>query len=292
MKYLVTGGTGFIGSNILNALKGDLLFTGCSKENKIFIYKYVGYDFSTIDWSLIGKVDVLFHQAAITDTTNYDTKRMMDVNVNKPLRLFEEAIEFGCRQIVYASSCAVYGDSPPPFRENGACNPLNIYGESKLIFDEKVKQFYPHANIVGLRYSNVYGRGEYHKKHMASMVWQIYNQIKYKKSPKLFEFGEQTRDFVYIKDVVSANLQSAKHQGSGVFNCGSGTSSSFNQIVTVINEICQSNVKAEYIKNPHGNKYQEITLCDMGKTQQELKHTPRWSLRDGIFDYFSNYARG
>ncbi len=290
MRAVVTGGSGFIGSNIVKQLLSEgweVYYTGREDEN-LPGGKCLGYSFTDFYWSSVDPVDALFHQAAITDTLKTNGDEMMGVNCYGTLRLFQNAIAHGCKNIVYASSCAVYGDVPVPFREEGPFKPLNVYGTSKLVTDMLVFNKLMDAKIIGLRYSNVYGPGEEHKGRMASMVRQLAQQMMSGQRPKLFEFGQQSRDFVYIKDVVAANMQSLKTDVSGVFNCGSGVASSFNDIVSHLNELLGTNLETEYIKNPVPAAYQNVTLCDMSKAKEVLGHEPKWMLKEGIKDYIGS----
>lgn len=295
MKALVTGGTGFVGFNLVKRLREEgweVLYTGRSGEQSMFelgepLTGYVGEAFHTLDWSQIGKVDVVFHQAAITDTTVYDRKLMMDVNLYNSLALFDQAINHGCRQIVYASSCAVYGAAKPPFKDVATkeLKPLNVYGESKLRLDchAHCMACERNVNIVGLRYSNVYGPHESHKDKTMCMVSQIGRQM-IDGPPKLFEWGEQKRDFVYVKDVVNYNMAAARFEGRGVFNAGSGIATSFNDVVAAFNEAYGKALEPIYMPNPYQDKYQDFTLCDISRTTENLGVFPEWSLREALSD--------
>src|SRR5690349_11293517 len=137
MRILVTGGTGFVGSNLVLRLMQedhDLVITGHDSEQKIpnFRGKYLQPGLLGIDWDSLGNIDVLFHQAAINDTTLQDEAEMMRANVEASRRLFQTVIDRGCRCIVYASSTAIYGDAPAPYREDGPISPLNAYARSTL----------------------------------------------------------------------------------------------------------------------------------------------------------------
>jgi ADP-L-glycero-D-manno-heptose 6-epimerase len=290
MRAVVTGGTGFIGSNLASGLRElgwDVHITGREGEQALE-FPCLGYDFSNIDWQSLDGVDVLFHQAAISDTTITDEKAMYDVNCWKSLQLFERARRCGVKHIVYASSCATYGDVLAPFVESGPLRPLNVYGKSKLKLDEYAMKWgeNTHSNIVGLRYSNVYGRNEGHKGKTACMVTQIGNCIRDGQKPRLFKWGEQKRDFVYIKDVIDYNLKAATFRGQQVFNAGSGMATSFNDVVAVFNEHFGVNIEPEYIDNPYKGAYQDHTLCEMTKAANILGVKSSWGLRDAIKDYY------
>ncbi len=287
MRALVTGGTGFVGSNLVHRLHQDgweVLYTGPETENRVPGTR-VGNSIRLLPWDGIGRIDVLFHQAAITDTLVTDPVEMFKVNTVAPLGLFADAIRHGCRRIVYASSCATYGDSPPPFREDGPTAPLNVYGQSKLLLDVLAATLADKATITGLRYSNVYGPGEAHKGRMASMVWQLAGQLRRGENPRLFEHGQQKRDFVYVEDVVAANLRAAEAGVSGVFNCGSGTANSFSHLLAVLQRALGTDRPVQWVPNPHPAGYQVLTLCDMRNAAGLLGHVPRYSLEEGIRDY-------
>lgn len=286
MNVLITGGTGFIGCNLAQHYMKDhtVLLTGNQKENDL---DCLSYEFHNIDWAAIPKIDIVFHQAAITDTMIHDRDMMMRVNFWESRQLIDGAIKAGVKKIVYASSAAVYGDNVAPFKEADAHKCLNVYGESKLLLDrycEIVSASRPDVSIIGLRYSNVYGPGEVHKQHARSMVLQLYQQMTVG-SPKLFEWGEQKRDFVYIKDVVQANVRAAESNTSGVFNVGSGSPVSFNRIVEILNNYVPAPRTVEYIPNNIATFYQNHTELDLTKANKELGYNPQYSIENGIKDY-------
>ncbi|MBU6500548.1 MAG: NAD-dependent epimerase/dehydratase family protein [Patescibacteria group bacterium] len=295
MRILVTGGTGFIGSNLtieLLKLGHDVLITGHDAEQKIpnFHGKYLQPNFLGLDWGALGKIDALFHEAALNDTTCLDEREMMLANVDSSLKLFEHAAKNGCRKIVYASSTAVYGASPAPYIENKGLEPLNPYGRSKLILDEKAMEFakvHPEITVVGLRYCNVYGPRENHKGKRASMIYQLAKQMK-NGNPKIFKNGEQKRDYIYVGDVVRANLLALQSKESGVFNCGFGGATSFNDIIKLLNEVMGLDRVPEYIDNPYADKYQNFTQCDMSLAKKVLGFVPKYNVKDGIKDYFAS----
>ena len=292
MKALVTGGTGFIGSNIVRALLArgdDVSITGHDAEQRLpdFKGKLLQPSLVGIDWEALPPVDVVFHQAAINDTTSADLREMLHANVTASLALFEHVVQQGCKRIVYASSTAVYGDGPAPYKEEQSLHPLNPYAQSKKQLEEETARFakeHPDVIIVGLRYCNVYGPGESHKGARASMIYQLAQQMR-QGSPRLFKSGEQRRDYIYIKDVVEANLQAAKAASSGIFNCGSGTAISFNDVVQLLNKVLGTARTPEYIDNPYAASYQSYTQCDMGRAKERLGFTPRYTVESGIQDW-------
>jgi len=295
MRALVTGGTGFIGSNITLELlrRGyEVVITGSHVENKLpeFKGKILTGDLSTIDWSQAGKVDAVFHQAANNDTTDLNRERMFATNVEAGKRLFMYAKDTGCKRIVYASSTAVYGDVQPPYKEAGNFHPLNPYAESKLAFDVWAASFmeeHPEMRIVGLRYCNVYGPRESSKGKRATMIYQLCQQMK-TGNPRIFKYGEQKRDYIYAKDVVSANLLAAAAKESCIVNCGFGKATTFNRLVDLLNKHLNLSRKPQYIDNPYAGKYQDYTECDMSLAKEKIGFVPKFDIGAGISDYFAS----
>ncbi len=295
MRILVTGGTGFIGSNLVMELtkdNHDLLITGHDAEFKIpnFKGKYLQPSFLGLDFESIGKLDVLFHQAAINDTTFLDRNEMLRANYESSKKLFEYVISHGCKRIVYASSTAVYGNLPAPYRENGSVNPLNPYAESKVLLDElatKLAKEYPDVTIVGLRYCNVYGRNEKYKGKRATMIYQLAQQM-LKGNPTIFKAGEQKRDYIYVKDVVQTNLLASQAKESCVVNCGYGKATTFNDIIKILNKILGLSRTPQYIDNPYGEAYQSYTECDMSLAKEKIGFVPKYDIESGIKDYYES----
>ncbi len=295
MRILVTGGTGFVGSNIslkLMELGHEVLITGSDAEQKLpgFKGKYLQPDLIGIDWDAVGNVDAVIHEAAINDTTSLDEREMMRANVDASLALFEYAAAHGCKRIVYASSTAVYGATPAPYVEDKGLEPLNPYGLSKKVLDEKAMAFaavHPEITVVGLRYCNVYGPRESHKGARASMIYQLAKQMA-KGNPRIFKYGEQKRDYIYMKDVVEANLLALEAKESSVVNCGAGEATSFNEIIAILNKTMGLDRAPEYIENPYAARYQNFTQCDMSKAKEKIGFVPKYDVQKGIADYYES----
>lgn len=295
MKCLITGGTGFIGSNLaLHLIREgwDVAITGHDAEQQLpgFNGKYLQPGLIGIDWDEIGTLDVLFHQAAINDTRLMDRREMLHANLESSKKLFGFVVDQGCKRIVYASSTAVYGTLPAPYKESGPFDLNTPYAESKKMLDDFAMEFaqqHQDVTVVGLRYCNVYGPRENHKGKRATMIYHLAQQM-IKGNPRLFKYGEQKRDYIYVQDVVQANVLAAKVQESCVVNCGFGKAVPFNELVEILNEILGTNRKAEYFDNPFKGTYQDYTECDMTLAKEKLNFVPRVDIRTGIRNYYES----
>jgi len=287
---IVTGGAGFIGSNIVKGLnergRDDILIvdnlTSMVKFKNIQGLKALDYmdkaDFLEAvkaDKFDKTKIDVIFHEGACSDTMEYNGKYMMENNFTYTKTLMHFALTHKI-QFLWASSASTYGSGAHGFTEKEECEEaLNVYAFSKLFFDNYARRYLGAAEsqLVGLRYFNVYGPQENHKGKMASMVFQMFNQWKAEGKVKLFDAyvgygpGEQTRDFIYVKDVVKVNLFFWDHpELRGVYNCGTGHAHEFNDMAKAVlkffgkGELC-------YIPFPEGlkGKYQSFTKADAAK---------------------------
>ena len=295
-KYLVTGGAGFIGSNIAKTLEAqghEVTVLDDFTKNGNF-KNLLGFKGDVIAADLFQFVpqdmyfDAIFHEAAITDTTVMDQKAMMEQNVEAFKNLLNFAADNGIKKVIYASSAATYGNGPVPNVETQPTHPENVYGFSKAIMDNVARQFAEDNNdmtIIGLRYFNVYGPGEYFKGKMASMVFQLYNQMKQGKRPRVFKFGEQQRDFVYVKDIVKINLCALNNgKETGVYNAATGIPRDYNDIIKCLNKEMGTNLEPEYIDNPYPF-FQLKTQADITKSKEKLGYTPDYTLEAGIADY-------
>ncbi|RKF22150.1 ADP-glyceromanno-heptose 6-epimerase [Alginatibacterium sediminis] len=288
---VVTGGAGFIGSNIVKALNDqgrtdiivvDDLKDGTKFVNLVdldiadyldkddFIARVVsGEEFGDIYGS---DIEVMFHEGACSATTEWDGRYMMENNYEYSKEILHYCLE---REIpfLYASSAATYGDTKVFKEEKQFEGPLNVYGYSKLQFDNYVRRLRPQitSQVVGFRYFNVYGPREQHKDAMASVAFHLNTQVLAGENPKLFEGydgygnGGQSRDFVYVEDVCKVNLWFWKNpEQSGIFNLGTGNAEPFLNVANaVINYHKQGEV--EFIPFPDHLKgrYQSFTQADI-----------------------------
>jgi ADP-L-glycero-D-manno-heptose 6-epimerase len=293
VKALVTGGAGFVGSNICWELAArgwdvvalDDFSNGTFKNLQGFPGDVVTSDFGNISyWSpRVGKIDAVFHQAAITDTTVMDQKKMMQVNVESFRDLLAWASKSKVKKVVYASSAATYGDLPVPHREDATPKPLNVYGFSKAVM-ETVARNAKGIKTIGLRYFNVFGPREAHKEKYASMIWQLSLQMKAGRRPRVFEFGEQYRDHIYVKDVVDANIKAFEKAAPGVYNCCTGRKTDFNAVISALNGALGANLAPEYFKNPY-SFFQSETLGDPAAARKAFGFAASWPVERGIQDY-------
>lgn len=307
--YIVTGGMGFIGSNIVRKLNDngidDILVVDDAGDGDKFrnlstlrIADYMDreeFRYRLENGLFREKAEALFHEGACAVTTERDAVYMLDNNFTFSKLIFEYAVA-GKIPLVYASSAAVYG-SGKSFLESPANEaPINIYGYSKLLFDQYVRKNIGRAGspVAGLRYFNVFGPGEFHKGAMASMVYQCYLQLKANDEIRLFEGtggfgdGEQRRDFVFVEDVVNINLYLASAGDvKGIFNVGTGKSRSFNDIAGKwISLMGGGNIR--YIPVPENIKgrYQSFTEADTSSLLRTGYLGGFTGLEEGIEKYY------
>ena len=301
VKIFVTGGTGFVGRNIVERLvkEGHEVTITSSGIGPHYpgVKKILYRGFEGIDWKYLRGQDAVVHQFANNDTRCQDESEMFRANVDGPIKMFTAAVEGGCKKFVYASSTAVYGAQPAPYVENTTLvKPLNVYGQSKAKFDEFAMKFAQDHQVLvtGFRYCNVYGPGETHKEKRMSMIGQLLRQMLAGKRPAIFKDGEQKRDWIYVQDVVQANMlalaRKAEEPFGRIYNLGSGVATTFNEIIRTINDVLReklgrSPLATEYIDCSFASEYQSFTQCGMDKAKKELGLTIQYDLRAGIAAY-------
>lgn len=307
---IVTGGAGFIGANLVARINQetaepvmvvDDLTNGHQFSNLVDlnIADYLDRaDFLSriASGQSFGDVSAVFHQGACSATTEWDGRYMMANN----FEYSKQVLKFCDQQripMIYASSAAVYGASGEFLEHPRNERPLNVYGYSKLLFDQFYRQ---HATqlqtqVAGLRYFNVYGPREQHKESMASVAFHFNNQLLEQGCVRLFEGaegyddGEQQRDFVYVEDVVNVNLWLFQHPGvSGVFNCGTGRAQSFNQMASAVIDF-HGRGEIEYIPFPKHLKgaYQSFTEANLRQLRAAGYSGEFRSVEQGVADYLA-----
>lgn len=294
MRILVTGGAGFIGSNL--ALEFDKEhdvvvvdnFQNAKFTNLIsFKGQFVTASIVDCEWDYLGKFDYIFHEAAISDTRVLNQELVMKTNVDAFRRLLDYAIRTKT-PVIYASSAAVYGNTPSPHKENGLLMPLNVYGFSKIMMDQIAQEYMKKEiiTIVGLRYFNVFGPREAHKDKFASMIWQLSQQMLAGKRPRIFRDGEQCRDHVYVKDIVYINKRAMNAQRSCILNAATGKPTSFNRIIEILNEVLGLSLEPDYFDCPY-DFFQKHTQADLTLAKKMLGYEPQWIIEAGIKDYMT-----
>jgi len=325
MLYVVTGAAGFIGSKLVEALNragiSSILavdnlenadkfrnLAGCAIEDYLdkreFIARLEAGQFDS-------SVEAVLHQGACSDTMAADGRYVMENNYR-----YSRALLDWCQEeevpLLYASSAAVYGAGKAGFREAPECEaPLNVYGYSKLLFDQLVRRRLKgrSAQVAGLRYFNVYGPNESHKARMASVAFHAYHQLKAEGRVKLFvgsggfADGEQRRDFIHVEDVVAVNLHFLEHGGlSGIWNCGTGRAQSFNELAAAVINAARGTRSSpaelaaqkliEYIPFPAqlAAKYQSHTEADVAPLRAAGYAGEFMSVQQGVAAYVTALA--
>lgn len=321
---LVTGGAGFIGSNIVAALceRGDDDIVVCDwlgeGDQWRNLAKHEVADFVAPEEVLeflratAGQVDAVVHMGAISSTTEHDVDLIIDSNFKLSLALWEWCAENNTR-FIYASSAATYGDGTGGFDDDGSVDglsnlrPLNPYGWSKQLFDRRVARLVSRgapapSQWAGLKFFNVYGPNEYHKGSMKSVVAQIFPDVVEGKPVKLFKShrddygdGEQQRDFIYVRDCVDVVLWLLDHPNvSGLYNLGTGTARTFLDLAHAVYQAMSFEPQVTFFDMPEEirGRYQYFTEASMARLRAAGYDRPFTSLEEGVADYVRTYLNG
>lgn len=325
--YIITGGAGFVGANLVAQLQlnepnarlyvVDDFSTGsfaniveaCQRKGAgPFRGTIMPDSITDLNWqpAIMGLAPkAVFHLAAITDTLELDEKKMISVNTEPFIDIIDACVESNI-PLVYASSAATYGTPPQahehvPFPIDAAGNPSNVYGFSKWLMDVETQRLFESSmiesgetpHVVGLRYFNVFGPGEARKGKMASMVYHLTNQMLAGYAPKIFEHGHHQRDQIHVDDIVDATLAAANVNAKpGIYNLGTGVTTTFNDIVDAINEALGTSVSPEYIPMPEEmvSSYQHYTCADISETVAGLSWKPQHAPSEAMTQYAAMLA--
>lgn len=304
MRIVITGGSGFIGSQTALHLQhqheilivdkfSSVIDQNDSDMKPLYLGSYenlIGFkgrihsgditEESTMQIIYDFEPEVIFHFAAISDTTVKDQRIMFGVNINPFNKLLDYTVNKKIR-LIYASSASVYGTNNKP-NLLGNEMPNTPYSFSKMMMDNIASRYFNDNQIIGLRYFNVYGNGEYFKGKSSSVILQFALQILSGESIKLFKGSENYfRDFVYINDVLSANVKSLSSL-SGIYNVGMGKSRSFQEVATIIKSQLNSSLPDQYFENPYSKTYQKNTIAVL---DEKFDFKPKYPLELGIENY-------
>ena len=300
-RVLVTGGAGFIGSNLANHLAADneviALDDGYlgTPENLDDAVEFV--DASVLDDDLPVDVDVVFHLAALSSLQMHedDPQRGARVNVEGFVNTVEQARQAGCETVVYATTSSIYGSRTEPSPEDMPVSVNTGYEASKLARERYGEYFanYHDMNMAGLRFFSVYqgyGGAEEHKGEYANVIAQFADDMASGDPPVLYGDGEQTRDFTHVDDIVRGIETTADHELTGIYNLGTGEAYSFNTVVELLNDELGTDIDPEYVENPiPEDVYVHDTCADYSKINQATGWEPQIDFEEGIEQVCAQY---
>ena len=292
-RILVTGGAGFIGSNLANhlaeenevlALDNGYLGTPHNLEENV---EYIEAD--VLDEDLPTDVDIVYHLAALSSRQMLEEnpRQGARVNIEGFVNVVEQAREDGCDTVVYASTSSAYGSRTEPSPEDMDLEASTGYDASMLgreRYAEYYNEFYDELTLAGMRFFSVYqgyGGTEEHKGQYANTISQFADKIANGESPVLWGDGSQTRDFTHVSDIVRGLELAADHELVGVYNLGTGDPYSFNEMVNIINDVLGTNVEPEYEPIPLEN-YVHDTCADISKIQEATGWEPQIEFKEGV----------
>ena len=297
VKFVVTGGAGFVGNNIVKQLLKqnhtpiviDNLYRGKIERISSLDVEFHKVDIRNYDKlrDILKNSDGIFHEAALTDVQESFTKQQeyYDVNVKGTDNIFKIAKEFNLK-VIYASSSSIYGNPKKiPIKENSERIPINPYGKTKLD-DEFLAEEHSKNNvsIIGLRYFNVYGKGQ--TDSYAGVITKFINRLKDKKSPIIYGSGTQLRDFIFVEDVAFANIAAMKSDvKNGFFNIGTGIGTSIQQLAEIMIAISELELEPQYEKTLEGDI--QSSQADTSLTESVLKWKYSMELKKGLSKNFN-----
>ena len=291
LKIVVTGGCGFIGSNLVERLVRDgysvtifdNLHTGSLENIKGLDVEFFNGPYSKMA-DIVPKADVVFHLGIPSSSPMYKRNpKLVGKAINDAIDIFEYAKKNGCK-VVYASSSSVYNGNKVPYREDMPIYVTDFYTECRYAIERLAKLYNSLFGVksVGLRFFSIYGPKEEFKKQYANIVSQFLWAMKRDESPVIFGDGTQTRDFTHVYDVVEALILAWKKDFEcEIFNVGTGVAHSFNEVVEILNRLLGKNIKPIYKPNPIKN-YVYHTLADTSKAEKMLGFKAKISLEEGL----------
>jgi UDP-glucose 4-epimerase len=301
LSTLVTGGAGFIGSNLVEELLAagedvvvlDSMHTGSPEnlkglEGSLRLIQGSCNDLSGMNLH----PEMIYHLGIPSSSPMYKSNPyLVGEAINGFIAVFELARKSGSR-VVYASSSSLYNGLLPPHREDMTIRVADYYTEARLAMERLAELYQLLYNIdsVGMRFFSVYGPKETAKRQYANMVTQFLWEMQDKKTPIIFGDGLQTRDFTFVKDVTRALQLAMKSDYHGVVNVGTGKACTFNQAVDVLNECMGLEIEPQYVPNPIKN-YVMHTLSDTARSEKVLGFKARYSLTDGVKEIIKYYAK-
>lgn len=304
-SVLVTGGAGFIGSNLVETLVAaghsvrvlDNFSLGkienlSAVKNKIEIVKGDIRDFEIVKKSVKG-TDIVFNQAAASASPMFqnDLRSAVSVNVDGFINLLNACRTYGVKKLIYASTSSIYGNNRPPQKEDMKFGPVNFYSSTKILNEHFAALFSKEYGLetVGFRYMSIYGPHEKSKGIYANLASQFLWAMQQNQQPVLYGDGTQKREFTYVMDVVNANIlamNTKRNLGGEIFNVGTGRTQPLNDLVAVLNRLLGKSIKPKYIKNPVKN-YIHTQLSDIAKIRKALGYEPKYSLESGLKEIIS-----
>ncbi len=293
-RVLVTGGAGFIGSNLANYLATDnevIAVDDCYLGTPENLDPAVEFqERSVLEEELPTDVDVVFHLAALSSYAMHEDnpQRGARVNIEGFVNVVEQARQDGCETVVYASTSSIYGSQTEPSPEDMPIEANTGYEASKLARERYGEYFAKHYDMTtaGLRFFSVYqgyGGAEAHKDEYANVIAQFADDIANGRSPKLYGDGTQTRDFTHVSDIVRGIVTTAEHELTGVYNLGTGESYSFNTVVEMINNELGTEIQPEYVENPiPEDVYVHDTCADISRIAEATGWEPQIDFAEGV----------